>query len=119
MRPEPAAAVLAWLKRSSDDGLHTIAVTIAEIRYGIARIPEGQRRQSLHQAATRYSRPSLARSCPSTSPPPAPTPTSSRAGKQGNPISGFDAQIAAICRSQTASGHPDHQRLRRYRHQPS
>ena len=32
-------------------GLYTTAVTVAEIRYGIARLPEGRRRQSLHQAA--------------------------------------------------------------------
>ncbi|MFY1636193.1 hypothetical protein ACN27F_23445 [Solwaraspora sp. WMMB335] len=36
MRPEPAPAVLAWIQRSSGDGLYTTAVTVAEIRHGIA-----------------------------------------------------------------------------------
>ena len=27
------------------------AVTVAEVRYGIARLPEGRRREALHQAA--------------------------------------------------------------------
>jgi predicted nucleic acid-binding protein len=51
MRALPAPAVLTWLRQNSGTGLCTTAVTVAEIRYGIARLPEGRRRESLHQAA--------------------------------------------------------------------
>ena len=104
MRPEPASAVLAWLQRSSRDGLYTTAVTIAEIRYGIARLPEGHRRQSLHQAADEifaaFPRQVLPFDLASAS---AYADIVVSREKQGNPISGFDAQIAAICRSRAAS----------------
>lgn len=32
-------------------GLHTTAATVAEIRYGIARLADGRRKHDLHQAA--------------------------------------------------------------------
>ena len=48
MRTEPIPAVLAWVRRNSGAGLYTTTITVAEIRYGIARLPDGQRRQSLH-----------------------------------------------------------------------
>ncbi|WP_083970803.1 PIN domain-containing protein [Actinoplanes awajinensis] len=51
MRAEPDPAVLAWLRQSFGIGLYTTAVTVAEIRYGIARLPGGQRRDRLYQAA--------------------------------------------------------------------
>src|SRR3954451_12026148 len=51
MRAPPSTAVLAWLDDLPGDELYTTAVTVAEIRYGIARLPEGRRRESLHQAA--------------------------------------------------------------------
>lgn len=104
MRPEPAPAVLAWLQRSSGGGLHTTAVTIAEIRYGIARMPEGRRRQSLHQAADEifaaFPRQVLPFDLASAR---AYADIVASREEQDNPISGFDAQIAAICRSQAAS----------------
>lgn len=49
MRPEPAAAVLAWLWTQSLRDLATTAVTAAEIRYGLARLPEGRRRRELEE----------------------------------------------------------------------
>lgn len=104
MRPEPAPAVLAWLQRSFDYGLYTTAVTIAEIRYGIARLPEGGRRQSLHQAADEifaaFPRQVLPFDLASAS---AYADIVASREERGDPISGFDAQIAAICRSQAAS----------------
>jgi predicted nucleic acid-binding protein len=104
MRPEPAPAVLTWMQRNSGYGLYTTAVTIAEIRYGIARMPEGRRRQSLHQAADEifaaFPRQVLPFDLASAS---AYADIVVSREQQGNPISGFDAQIAAICRSQVAS----------------
>jgi predicted nucleic acid-binding protein len=104
MRPEPAPAVLAGMQRSSGGGLYTTAVTIAEIRYGIARLPEGHRRQSLRQATDEifaaFPRQVLPFDLASAS---AYADIVASREKMGNPISGFDAQIAAICRSQAAS----------------
>ncbi|MEU8242070.1 hypothetical protein AB0C07_27775 [Actinoplanes missouriensis] len=75
----------------------------AEIR-GIARLPEGRRRQSLYQAADEifaaFPRQVLPFDLASAS---AYADIIASREKQGNPISGFDAQIAAICRSQAAS----------------
>jgi toxin FitB len=52
MRPTPAPAVLTWLRQTSTTGLYTTSVTVAEIRYGIARLPDGRRKHDLDQAAT-------------------------------------------------------------------
>jgi predicted nucleic acid-binding protein len=41
----------AWLERAAGADLVTTAVTRAEIRYGIARLPEGERRRRLEAAA--------------------------------------------------------------------
>lgn len=104
MRPEPAPAVLAWMQRSSGNVLYTTAVTIAEIRYGIARLPEGRRRQSLQQAADEvfaaFPRQILPFDLASAR---AYADIVASREERGNPISGFDAQIAAICRSQAAA----------------
>ena len=51
MRPEPAPVVLAWLRRQVAADLFTTAVTLAEVRYGIARLPDGHRKDVLSQAA--------------------------------------------------------------------
>lgn len=103
MRAEPAPAVLAWLRQSSGGSLHTTTVTVAEIRYGIARLPEGRRREALHQAAgeifAAFPRQVLPFDLAAAN-----TYADVVAGREstGNPIDGFDAQIAAICRSQAA-----------------
>jgi toxin FitB len=104
MRAEPAPAVLAWLRQNSGAGLYTTAVTVAEIRYGIARLPEGQRRESLHQAANEifaaFPRQVLPFDLAAAG-----AYADVVAGRErlGHPIDGSDAQIAAICRTQVAS----------------
>ena len=104
MRAKPAPAVLAWLHQSSGTGLYTTAVTVAEIRYGIARLPEGQRRESLHQAANEifaaFPRQVLPFDLAAAG---AHADVVAGRERQGNPIDGFDAQIAAICRSHAAT----------------
>ena len=104
MRAEPASAVLTWLQRNSGAGLHTTAVTVAEIRYGIARLPEGRRRESLHQAANEifaaFPRQVLPFDLAAAG---AYADVVAGRENRGNPIDGFDAQIAAICRSQAAT----------------
>lgn len=99
--PEPA--VLAWFQQNSGTGLNTTAVTVAEIGYGIARLPKGQRRQELPQAADEifaaFPRQVLRFDLAAAK---AYADVVAARERQGHPISGFDAQIAAICRSQAA-----------------
>jgi len=51
LRGEPDPAVLAWLDERAAAGLFVTTVTEAEIRFGIARLPEGKRRDGLATAA--------------------------------------------------------------------
>lgn len=46
-RPQPSAAVLAWLHAADQDAVFLSAVTVAELRYGVERLPPGQRRRKL------------------------------------------------------------------------
>jgi predicted nucleic acid-binding protein len=104
MRATPAPTVLAWLQQTSSTGLYTTAVTVAEIRYGIARLPQGRRRDTLHQAANEifaaFPRQVLPFGLAAAT---AYADVVAGRERDGNPISGFDAQIAAICRSQAAT----------------
>lgn len=103
MRPAPAATVLRWVGDLAPPKVHTTAVTLAEVRFGIVRLPLGRRRATLMnaaddvfgafrdrilpfdcQAAERYAEIVVERE------------------QRGMPISGFDAQIAAICRTHSA-----------------
>jgi toxin FitB len=47
MRPEPSPAVLAWIDGAGVEGLAISAVSRWQIRYGLALLPEGQRRDGL------------------------------------------------------------------------
>ena len=47
MAARPAAQVLAWLSTQPEAAIHLSAATIAEIDYGISRLPEGHKRASL------------------------------------------------------------------------
>ena len=104
MRNEPAAAVLTWLQRNSGNNLYTTTVTVAEVRYDVARLPEGRRRESLQQAANEifaaFPRQVLPFDLAAAN-----AYADLIIGREamGRPISGFDAQIAAICRSQAAT----------------
>jgi toxin FitB len=102
MRPSPSVAVTEWV-RDCDDDLCTTSITVAEIRHGIERLPAGRRKDALRataddiftafdeqvlpfdaHAALRYATIVAQRDQP------------------GRPIDGFDAQIAAICRTHQA-----------------
>lgn len=50
MKPEPHPAVLAWLNEQASETLYLTSVTLAEILFGIAAIPEGKRKEMLAQA---------------------------------------------------------------------
>jgi toxin FitB len=53
MDVEPNMAVIQWLDRQSWDSLWTTAVTILEIRYGLAIMPSGRRRAQREDAFAR------------------------------------------------------------------
>lgn len=52
MRAKPAAEVLTWVDAQPSSELFTSAITVAEILYGIARMPDGKRKQGLLELAT-------------------------------------------------------------------
>ena len=104
MRPAPAQAVKDWVISQAAGDLCTTAITVAEIRYGLARQTGGRRRDRLQAAAdevfTAFSEYIL------------PFDASAAAHYAlivshrddiGMPIEGFDAQIAAICRARNAT----------------
>jgi predicted nucleic acid-binding protein len=102
MRDEPDRTVVTWT--DAVGRLHTTAITLAEIEYGIARLPDGRRKDQLAvtaarvfadfgdvilafdaSAARRYARIVTGRE------------------RAGRPIAAADAQIAAICASRKAT----------------
>lgn len=105
MRDEPAARVERWVDDQDSGELAVTAVTVAELRYGIARLPRGARRSKLaesadalvdrgfagrilafdHAAADHYADLAADRD------------------RAGRPIATPDAQIAAICRARGAT----------------
>ena len=84
--------------------VYTTSVTLAKVRFGIARLPDGHRRTILGEAADDVFGTFEDRVLP----------FDAAAARQyadvvverkraGKPITGFDAQIAAICRSRRAA----------------
>ncbi len=51
MRESPNPDVVSWLDDQFVDNLATSSITVAEIRLGIALLPEGRRKQALSEAA--------------------------------------------------------------------
>jgi toxin FitB len=104
MRPEPDIRVRQWVGGRRADELGTTAITIAEIRHGIERLPDGRRRESLLSAATDL----FSAFGDLVQPFDAPAaawfgPIMVRRASLGLPMEGFDAQIAAICRTRGAA----------------
>ena len=104
MRPSPSPALRTWVNRQAAGDLYTTAITVLEIRYGLEHLTGGRRKDRLQAAAdevfaafsefvlpfdagaaVQYAR--IAR----------------HRDEAGLPISGFDAQIAAICRVRGAA----------------
>ena len=104
MRSQAVTAVVDWVDRQVPSDLWLTSVTLAELLYGIGRLPDGRRKTLLadgleamvavdlqHRivpfdgtAAAHYADIVVQRE------------------RSGRPISGADAQIAAICRSHDA-----------------
>ena len=104
MRPEPAPGVASWVRGRDRHELRTTAVTLAEVRYGIARLPDGRRKQVLSAAAAEIFSAFADQVLPfdSAAADHYATIASSR-DRAGTPMAGFDALIAAVCRSHGAA----------------
>ena len=50
MRPQPAPAVLAWVNAQPADQLWLCSLVVAELLYGIGRLPDGARKRQLANA---------------------------------------------------------------------
>lgn len=50
MRPQPNAAVLAWLDEQVAETLYLSSVTVAEVLFGIEAMPAGRRKNALAEA---------------------------------------------------------------------
>ncbi len=98
MRPKPNAGVIGWLDSLPDDDVWISAVTVGEIRLGLALLPEGRRKQILSGLAEQMFEDEFSEKC---------LPFDYQAAgeyaeivsslsRQGKPITVEDAQIAAI-----------------------
>jgi toxin FitB len=66
MKPSPSEPVIEWLRARTGSELFTTSITLAEILYGITRLPDGRRKELLTPLRRRCSRPSRIRCCPPT-----------------------------------------------------
>ena len=104
MRPAPDARVVTWVRANAGDELYTTSITVAEIRYGLERLPDGARKALLRATAVQVFSAFAAHVLAFDA---------DAAGLYGDivaarqrggaPIDGFDAQIAAICRRHAAT----------------
>lgn len=105
MRSRPAASVVEWTENQPTESLFTTTITQAEILYGVALLPEGKRKQALAGAVDAMFdedfRGRVLRFDGAAAHTFAQIATARR--QIGRPISGFDAQIAAIAGSRGAA----------------
>ncbi len=101
MRAAPSPEVMAWMDGQHAERLFVAAVTEAEIRAGIAFLPDGARRKNLAEAAERvFGRLFAARILPFDSRAARTyAEVAARRRQSGRPISPADCQIAAIALS--------------------
>jgi toxin FitB len=98
MRPNPNHTVVQWLDSQLDDNVWISAVTVGEIRLGLALLPDGRRKQLLTELSEQMLHEEFGERC---------LPFDYQAAenyavivssrnRQGRPITVEDAQIAAI-----------------------
>lgn len=104
MRPTPDPNVSTWVRGQRTVELFTTSITLAEVRYGIERLPDGQRKEQLRRTADQVFS-AFADQILSFDVAAAAQYAVIVTGdeRSGTPIDGFDAQIAAICRTHAAS----------------
>jgi predicted nucleic acid-binding protein len=104
MRPAPNDVVRRWSLALESDESYTTAITLAEILYGIERLPSGRRRDLLRATAADVFATFGDRVLPFDADAAAHYPVVVEGrDRLGRPIDGFDAQIASICRAGRAS----------------
>lgn len=104
MRAAPDPTVRRWVDARRGADLGTTAITVAEIRYGIARLPAGSRKNLLAEIADEVFAAFEDQILPFDAAAAAQYASIlSRREPAGLPIDGFDAQIAAICQVHAAS----------------
>ena len=104
-RPDPSAAVLAWVAAQRRAELCTTAISEAELAYGLALLPKGRRREALTQAVARLLGEGLGgRVLPFDRAAAAAYGTFAAMRRiAGRPVATADAQIAAIARARGAA----------------
>ncbi len=60
LRQRPHAGVVAWLDAQAVETLYLTTISLAELRYGVAVLPDGKRRQILHDSIEREVLPAFA-----------------------------------------------------------
>jgi predicted nucleic acid-binding protein len=104
MRAKPDENVMAWLDSQNSQDLHTTAITVAELLYGVTRLAHGRRKTALRGAIESVLDGELAGKI---------LPFDGGSARRyamlvaereahGQPISSADAQIAAICHTHDA-----------------
>jgi toxin FitB len=104
MRPSPAEPVLDWVNSQPAGSLYVTTITQAEILHGIQLLPKGKRRDGITLAAENmfehdFRDRILAFGSDAAA---AYGLITAKRRREGHPISAFDAQIAAIARSNGA-----------------
>ena len=103
MKASPDPVVRDWVRARRGRELCTTAIALAEIRYGIERLPPGRRKDLLGGVAedlfAAFDDQVLAFDSAAAKQYAAIVASRERAGR---PIDGFDAQIASICRTLNA-----------------
>lgn len=105
MRPAPNPVVVAWLDRQNPGDVATTAITVAEMLFGIERLPAGRRRDTLAVlAADMFDQEFSSRLLPFDAL------AASHYARQmaalerrGAPVAMADGQIAAICQAHGAT----------------
>ena len=104
MKPAPSPVVVGWVRGHNTTELYTTSITLAEISYGIQRLPDGRRKDLLEAAAeevfSAFAEQILAFDTAAAK---QYGPIVSYREGAGAPIEGFDAQIASICRAHGAA----------------
>lgn len=98
MRPAPAPAVQAWMARAPAAAFHVASISVAEILYGIARLPDGRRKEALAEQVEAMFAVEFADRVLGFGMEAAPAYAAIRAAREraGRPIAVQDAMIAAI-----------------------
>lgn len=100
LRPTPSADVIAWMDAQPRSGMAVSAVTAFEMLHGVARLPEGPRRQRLAEAVTAQLAAFGRRVLPFDAAAAAhAAELTAERQRTGHPIAVQDAQIAGIARS--------------------